>query len=62
MEKHEYLLLACIGVAAAVLGGVLFAADSTTYGTIAIGLGVLVALSGVVGAMWNEPPKSPKDQ
>lgn len=53
MEYSEYLVMVCIGIGAALLGAVLLFIEITTYGIVASGLGVLVAISGIVGAFWN---------
>lgn len=53
MEYSEYMVIVCIGIGAALLGAVLLLVEVTAYGVVASGLGVLVALSGIVGAFWN---------
>ena len=55
MEYSEYVAVICIGIAATILGALLVLLEVTTYGVVAMGLGVMVLLSGIAGAFWDRP-------
>lgn len=52
MQSREYMALTAIGVATALLGLVGLFVEATAFGSVA--LAALLALSGVVGAIWNQ--------
>jgi len=49
MENNEFIVMTGFGIATAILGAVLLHIGSTTYGAIAVGLGVFIAFVGVTG-------------
>jgi hypothetical protein len=53
MENTKYALLTSIGVAAWVLGLVGLSVGAVELGTVVLAIGALIALSGVLGAIWK---------
>jgi hypothetical protein len=54
MKKQEYKLMALAGIALAGMGYWVTLLESNEAGAVIIGIGCLLILSAIVGAMWNQ--------
>jgi hypothetical protein len=53
MDLREYRLMVAVGIGLAGIGMLALHVDALVPGAVALGIGLLIVLAGLVGTLWN---------